>query len=131
MSEKMEQGREILESIENPNEKISELLNMVRFICRSTQTGVRAKQWFLMKCRVLVEDDKAKIEKIVDDMEQLLLDERDNAEKTIPLVQQDSRLGWEPSMLYITDEWHLRWKIRQVDYVLNSEIQQYRKALKL
>lgn len=131
MSEKMEQGTAILESIENPNAKISELLNLARFICRSVQTGVRAKQWFLMKCRLLVEYDKAKLEKLLDDMEQLLRDERENAEKTIPLVQADSRLGWEPSMLYITDEWHLNWKIRQVDYVLNSELPVYRKALQL
>ena len=45
-----------------------------------------------------------------------------NAEQTIPLVQADSRLGWEPSMEYIGSEYHLRWKIRQVRQVLDNEI---------
>ena len=64
-------------------------------------------------------------------METLLLEERKNAEETIPLVQLDSRLGWEPSMEYMTDEEHLLWKIRQVNYVLDYEIKNERKALDL
>ena len=45
-----------------------------------------------------------------------------NAEATIPLVQADSCLGWEPSMEYIGSEYHLRWKIKQVRQVLEYEI---------
>ena len=43
-----------------------------------------------------------------------------NAKNTIPLVEKDSRLGWEPSMEYVTDKKMLEWKIRQVQFVLGT-----------
>ncbi|MGI6355547.1 MAG: hypothetical protein ACOX6W_10680 [Lentisphaeria bacterium] len=52
-----------------------------------------------------------------------------NAKQTIPLVEQDSRLGWEPSMEYMTDKSRLEWKIAQVTEVINELIPQYRKNL--
>ena len=39
-------------------------------------------------------------------------DEIGNALRTIPLVEADSRLGYEPSMEYMCDRAHLEWKIR-------------------
>jgi len=47
------------------------------------------------------------------------------------VVESDSRLGWEPSMEYVTDKWHLEWKIKQVKNVLENEIPVYRKILKI
>ena len=44
------------------------------------------------------------------------------AEATIPLVEADSRLGWEPSMEYLGDAAHLRWKIEQARRVLTHEL---------
>ena len=49
----------------------------------------------------------------------------------IPLVEVDSRLGWEPSMLYMTDKWHLEWKIRQLNFVLDIELGKLREGLSL
>ncbi|MBQ2719262.1 MAG: hypothetical protein IJF73_04260, partial [Clostridia bacterium] len=54
--------------------------------------------------------------------------ERENVLATIPLVQLDSRLGWEPSMEYACDEDALRWKLDQLDYELNSFIPKTRAA---
>lgn len=54
-----------------------------------------------------------------------------NAEQTIPLVQYDSRLGWEPSMEYIGSEYHLRWKIRQVQQVIGREVPLYDTVIRL
>ena len=55
-------------------------------------------------------------------MTALAREEIANAEATIPLVEADSRLGWEPSMEYMTDRAHLEWKIercrRTVDVVI-------------
>ena len=62
-------------------------------------------------------------------MEALLLAEKKNVENTIPLVQMDSRLGWEPSMEYMTDEWHLEWKLRQLAYTLDTELGRNRISL--
>jgi hypothetical protein len=52
-----------------------------------------------------------------------------NAENTIPLVEADSRLGWEPSMEYIGDARHLRWKIRQTTQVIDNELKLYQEVI--
>lgn len=48
------------------------------------------------------------------EMKAILADEEENVRETIPLVTQDSRLGWEPTMLYIADPENLAWKLRQL-----------------
>ena len=58
----------------------------------------------------------------------LMSSERENVLDTLPLVRVDSRLGWEASMEYTTDETGLEWKLRQLDYELNFKIPTYRKA---
>ena len=65
---------------------------------------------------------------IIDGIEQIVKAERENVLDTLPLVQADSRLGWEPSMEYTTDEKGLKWKLRQLDYELTVKIPTYRKA---
>ena len=59
----------------------------------------------------------------------LIDDERKNVEETIPLTEYDSRLGWEPSMDYICDPAHLRWKLRQLDNLKNNTLRIYRKSI--
>ena len=63
--------------------------------------------------------------KIIDELEAVVLREKENVLDTIPVVEQDSRLGWEPRMEYSTDEEHIRWKLRHSDYVLDIEIPTY------
>jgi hypothetical protein len=70
-----------------------------------------------------------KNETLMKQMQKIGYAEIENAEQTIPLVQKDSRLGWEPSMEYIGDEQHLRWKIRYMRYVLDGELGFYRKMI--
>ena len=43
--------------------------------------------------------------------EQIVREECENARRTIPAVEYDSRLGWEASMEYMCDKEHLLWKI--------------------
>ncbi len=129
MLNKIEQGIVLLEEIEDKNQNLEELINLSHFIYCSVLTGIHAKEWYLLKCRMNAAKDKATLKEVFDEMEKLLLAERQNTEKTIPLVEADSRLGWEPSMLYMTDKWHLEWKLRQVDYVLCSELSLYRSCL--
>ena len=45
-------------------------------------------------------------------------------------VELDSRLGWEPSMEYVGDVWHLDWKIRQMESML-TDVKAYRAMIAL
>ena len=38
------------------------------------------------------------------------------------IVMVDSRLGWEPSMEYMTDRAHLEWKLEQLRRVVEEEL---------
>lgn len=131
MKEKMEAGIEILRGIENKNDKLLYLLNLGEFILHSVITGLHAKKWHVLKTELLNKTDAKVIEGVLNDMENLLREEMKNVEETIPLVQNDSRLGWEPTMEYMTDEAHLRWKIRQLNYVIDVEINENRISLNL
>ena len=55
-------------------------------------------------------------------MRELAEAELENARRTIPLVELDSRLGYEPSMEYIGDKEHLLWKIETTKRALEEEI---------
>lgn len=125
----IDEGIKYLKKVKNPNQALLDLLNLSKFIRNYTQTGLHAKMWHVLICKMNVETDKDKLLDIYNDMEILLKAELKNAEDTIPLVEYDSRLGWEPTMLYLTDRRHLEWKIRQVRYVLESDLPKYKHGL--
>jgi hypothetical protein len=105
------------------------LLALGKFIANTLTTTIHIKKWWLLNQRLLIEANKAKAIKLLAKLEQIARDEIKNAQDTIPLVEAHSRLGWEPSMEYMTDRGHLEWKIRQVGTVLNYEIPTYRKIV--
>ena len=73
-----------------------------------------------------VEETNAWLDKI----EALAQKEIANAKEAIPFVELDSRLGWEPSMEYVTDKWHIEWKLRQMESMLR-EVNDYRTCINL
>ncbi len=131
MHEFMQKGVEVFETIENPNEKLQAVLNLGKYITNCVLTNIHAKEWYILKCRFHAEFTPEGLHKILDEMEDLLHREIQNAKNTLPLVDADSRLGWEPTMEYLGDRPHIEWKIRQVEYVLNLEIKKLRKAIDL
>lgn len=126
----MDKGIEILEKIENANDDVLYLLNLGRFISVSVQTGINAKLWYRLKSRMNACEEREAFARIIDDMERLLKCEIENAKSAVELVEHDSRLGWEPSMEYMTDREHIEWKIKQVNYVINTELKNLREEMK-
>lgn len=132
--EKMErlfgEGREILEGIAEhltdvQRDDCLRLCNLVHFMEHCARTTIHVKQWAVLRAKCGSETDSKKILDMHRQMVKIGEAEIVNAQETIPLVQKDSRLGWEPSMEYIGSEYHLRWKIRQVRQVLDQEIPRY------
>ena len=127
----VDKGLKILEDAKNPNEELQRLTNMGHYMSNYILTGINAKKWHTLIVKFDGERDEEKVSEILDEMEALLNLERQNAEDTIQYVERDSRLGWEPSMEYMTDKWHLEWKINHTDFVIKKEIATYRKNLEL
>lgn len=123
----LRQGIAILETIEQPNEELLKLINLGKYIANCTRTVRNAKQWYRLVCKMRAEEEKEAYLAILDQMEELLEAEAENARATIPLVEFDSRLGWEATGGYICDARRLRWKLRQVRYIIDCEIATLRK----
>ena len=118
MAELLLEGLRVLESIEEKNEELEYLINMGWFMYRSTLSGIHQKQLYIARTQMNAETDRQRMCACVEEIERILREERENAVQTIPLVENDSVLGWEPSMEYTSDKEHILWKIRQVDYEL-------------
>jgi len=127
----MTEGFNILKNIANPNDKLLRLINMGEFIIRTITTAIHVKTWHLLKMKLFYESDLNVLSQTIDELEKVLLEEKENTLKTIPLVEVDSRLGWEPSMEYMTDPKQLDWKLRHIEYVLNFELANERKSIKI
>lgn len=104
-------------------------LGLARFFLYSIRTTIHVKQWWKLKESQLAEQDSPRASALLDQLVAVGETEIANAEATIPLVEADSRLGWEPTIDYVCDADHLRWKIAQVRRVLESELPAYRAAL--
>ena len=125
----MEKGTEKLEAIENPNEKLVRLAGLGHFLTNTVKTGLAAKKMYALRIKLLGESDPVRYGALLDEIKALQLAEKENVLDTIPLVEADSALGFEPSMLYLTDKRHLEWKLRQIDFVLNIEMKEMREGL--
>jgi hypothetical protein len=120
-------GVEILESIENPNENLERLILLCKYIVCQCVSSINIKKWYLKKME-LDHSKKDRALELVSEMREIMREEIKNAEAAIECTDYDSRLGWEPSMEYIADSDHLRWKIAQVKYVMENELEEYVKV---
>ena len=51
---------------------------------------------------------------------EIVREENENALRTVPAVEYDSRLGYEPSMEYMCDADHLYWKVERTNDALSE-----------
>ena len=120
------EGVAILNTIENPNDNLMRLILLCRYIECQCKSAVCAKKWVLTKQKLDMAK-KEEVPEIVAYMRSLAEEEIKNAEAAIECTDYDSRLGWEPSMEYIADSDHLRWKISQVKFACEKELELYLK----
>lgn len=131
LSKLLKEGIDILETVNEPNERLLKLIGIGKFMYYTTLSGINMKRFYVLRQKVHIADTPELLESLLVEVEKILLSEKEIAEKTIPVVQLDSRLGWEPSMEYVGDEKCLRWKLRQIDFELNTTIPKYREAANL
>ena len=122
------EGIELLERVKTPDTNLLKLINLAKFMRNTCRTVLNVKNHYIIKQKLSIAENKKSAEEMINGLEKIVLEEKENVLDTIPLVQGDSRLGWEPSMEYTTDEKGLRWKLRQLEYELTVKIPKYRKA---
>ncbi len=115
---------------DNRREALEREYNLGDFIRHAARTCYHVKKWWTLNHRLQAAADTTEGLALLDEITALLELEADNARETIPIVDADSRLGWEPSMEYVCDRWHLEWKLRQLESA-RREIDTYRGCLAL
>ena len=98
------------------------MLLLGEFIRCCVRTAIHVKQWWQLRQELDRCTGTAAAADVLDRLTAVGRSEIDNARDAIPLVDMDSRLGWEPSMEYMADRAHLEWKIAQVEQVLSRDI---------
>ena len=79
------------------------ILGVGKFHLAAVRTLANVKRFY----RAGLENDAKTMLSIIDDEER-------NVRETIPVVEFDSALGWEPTMGYLADRANLEWKLRQL-----------------
>ena len=131
MRDRWQEGVALLEQAigaapERKRAEAERMLGLGRFIRNCVQTTINTKRWLLLKKRLEAEPEQA--DAILNEMVALAEAEIANAEATIPLVEAESRLGWEPNMEYMCHREHLEWKSAQERSVLEEEIPALRRG---
>jgi hypothetical protein len=128
LQELLERGRDKLESIADPNENLIKLKALAGFMINSCKTAIHVKRLYIALEKLHIAGSRENAAALLDEIEGIILKERENVLDSIPIVRVDSRLGWEPSMEYQADEKCLNWKLRQLDFELNFTIPKFRKS---
>ena len=115
---------------ENKKEEGKRLWGLGKFIRNSIRTTRAMKHWWLLNTKLLASYDRDEMLGILDKLVEIGKKEIENAKDTVDVVSFDSRLGWEASMEYMCDPWHLDWKVRQMESMFR-EIETYRGCLML
>ena len=124
----LESGRAKLEAIKDPNENLEKLIALAGFMINSCKTAINVKELYISLEKLHIAGSKQNAAELLDTIEAIIRRERENVLDTVPMVQTDSRLGWEASMEYQADEECLKWKLRQLDYELNFTLPKFRKS---
>ncbi len=122
------EGLGVLRSIKNKSEELLRIINLISFIEKCYTTAINAKKFYILRYKLLSAETIEAVKKIVPKLEAIGRAEIKNAEKTIPLVEYDSSIGYEPSMGYQCDKKALLWKIKQVNYMIDTELALYKRS---
>ena len=115
----------------NKSDIYNELVNLGRFIECFMITGININKWYQLNLQLLNSEKQSESLQLLNEIESLAENELINAKNAITFVDADSRLGWEPSMEYMTDRWHLEWKIKQIRTMIDGDIAAFRNALEI
>ena len=98
------------------------LNNLAKYLDCYVLTIINAKRWHQLRWKIKATEDAKTVKEILLAMIEVGREEIQNAKDAIPLLENDSRLGWEPNMEYNGGIRNVQWKIKQVTQVIEREI---------
>lgn len=122
-SELMERGVSEMEKVTGGD--VSRLINLGKYINCCVKTVRNVKEFYRYKMILRIGCDKNKMQACVKGIKQVAAREKKNALESIAYLENDSSLGFEPSMLYAASKERVEWKVAQIDYMLDNELAFY------
>ena len=105
---------------QSKRDEAQRIAGTVEFMGRSLLTAYHVKRWYVEK--VAIAEHDGDITTHIHALREIGAAEIENAKATLPLVDFDSRLGYEPSMEYAADREHITWKISVMERILREEL---------
>ena len=99
---------------------------IAEFMGRTVLTTHHVKETYFRKYALLT-DPNVDFEGVLCELEEIFQAEIENARATLPLVDFDSRLGFEPSMDYMGHREAIEWKLAIQERVLREDIAELRR----
>ena len=120
------EGAELLKTIlpqvvDAKRDEAQRIAGIAEFMGRTALTTHHVKETYFLKYALLT-DESIDFSATVDRVAEILRAEIANAEATLPLVDFDSRLGYEPSMDYMGHREAIEWKLTIQRDVLENEL---------
>lgn len=106
---------------ESKRDEAQRIAGIVEFMGRAALTTHYVKETYFRKYALLT-DVRVDYEGVLDEVEEIIRAEIENAKATLPLVDFDSRLGYEPSMEYMCHREAIEWKIAIQERILAEDI---------
>ncbi|MBR6737751.1 MAG: hypothetical protein IKL82_05260 [Clostridia bacterium] len=126
----MKSGVKKLKAIQGKNKELLTVLNLCEYIACCVQTGINAKLFYEQRVALKLCENPAKMLEICKKIRKIANDEIKNAEYSLRFVKKDSSIGFEASMLYVGGVDRVNWKIKQVNSMINGELNYYERETK-
>lgn len=106
---------------EGKRDEARRIAGIAEFMGRTVLTTHHVKETYFRKYALLT-DENVDFEGVLCELEEIFKAEIENAKATLPLVDFDSRLGYEPSMDYMGHRAAIEWKLSVQERVLREDI---------
>ena len=122
-------GIEMLSAItekipERKKDNARRIIAVAEFIRNTIRTAINVKEFYKRK-EALLNTHGEERNKLIDEMIGFCKADIENAKATIPIVEFDSRIGYEPSMEYMCDRAHIEWKLDLMKDLIEKELPSY------
>ncbi|MBR3804678.1 MAG: hypothetical protein IKJ14_04985 [Clostridia bacterium] len=123
-------GIKKLKAIQGKNKELLTVINMCEYILCCVSTVINVKAFYEQRVALKLCDSPKKMLDICAKIRKIAETEIANAEKSLKFVRRDSSLGFEASQGYVGGEERILWKIKQVNYMLKTELGFYEREAK-
>ena len=126
----LKSGIKKLNDIKDKNSELQKVINILKYVNCATKTFYNVKCFYEQRVALKLCDNPYKMLEICKKIRKIGMDEIANAKQSLAYLKKDSSLGYEASMGYVGGAHRVEWKIKQVNYMLDSEVTYYENQVK-